>query len=165
MLDVIHRQKDIQYSSRVASHIARQQQTHRLRHIVKQLVGYIPEAQRNSDAVRDLAGYGCMTQMHVVRLLAPRLDNEDQSKDVDFSPTGIRSRWNSGLANTRRAIEQAPWQGAFDPIEGVILHEPTDDGAWGPAVVSGAARLSKITALPADQPGVIETPRVTSTAA
>ncbi len=135
MLDVIHRQKDIQYSSRVASHIARQQQTHRLRHVVKQLVGYIPESARNSDAVRDLAEYGCMTQMHVVRLMAPRLDNEDQSKDVDFSPTGIRSRWEAGLANTRRAIKQAPWQGAFDPIEGVILHEPTDDGVavLGPA--------------------------------
>ena len=74
-----------------------------------------------------------MTQMHVVRLLAPRLDDEDQSKDVDFSQAGIRSRWDAGLASTRRAIEQAPWQGAFDPIEGVILHEPEDGGIAAPA--------------------------------
>jgi NTE family protein len=131
--DVLHRQKDIQYSSRVASHIARQQQTHRLRHVVKQLVGYIPEAIRNSDAVKDLAEYGCTTQMHVVRLLAPRLANEDQTKDVDFSPTGIRERWDAGLADTRAAIALAPWQGAFDPIEGVILHEPAEERAQGPA--------------------------------
>ena len=37
MWEVTHRQKDIQYSSRVASHIARQMQTHRLRHVIKEL--------------------------------------------------------------------------------------------------------------------------------
>ena len=126
MWEVAHRQKDIQYSSRVATHIARQKQMHRLRHIIKELVGYIPETVRNSDAVRDLADYGCLTRMHVVRLLAPRLDNEDHTKDVDFSPSGIRDRWEAGYANTCRAIEQAPWQGEFDPLDGVILHEPND---------------------------------------
>jgi NTE family protein len=126
MWEVAHRQKDIQYSSRVATHIARQKQMHRLRHIIKELVGYIPETVRNSDAVRDLADYGCLTRMHVIRLLAPRLDNEDHTKDVDFSPSGIRRRWKAGYANTHRAIEQAPWQDEFDPLDGVILHEPTD---------------------------------------
>ena len=87
--EVLHRQKDIQYSSRIASHIARQQQTHRLRHVVSQLVKHIPPAQRNSELVRDLAGYGCVTQMHVVRLLAPRIDNENHTKDIDFSALGI----------------------------------------------------------------------------
>ena len=38
-----------------------------------------------------MAGYGCLTRMHVVRLLAPRLDDEDHTKDIDFSPAGIRS--------------------------------------------------------------------------
>ena len=124
MMDVQHRLKDIQYSSRVANHIMRQQQTHRLRHVVKQLSGYIPEALRSTDPVRDLIEYGCMTQMHVVRLLAPRLAREDQSKDVDFSPSGIEERWQSGLVATRNALSKAPWTGEFDPIEGVILHEP-----------------------------------------
>jgi NTE family protein len=65
--------------------------------------------------------------MHVVRLLAPRLDNEDHTKDVDFSPGGIRRRWEAGYASTRRAIAQKPWLGEFDPLEGVILHEPRED--------------------------------------
>ena len=52
------------------------------------------------------------------------LDNEDHTKDIDFSPSGIRKRWEAGYANTQRAIEQAPWKGEFDPLEGVILHEP-----------------------------------------
>ena len=124
MWEVTHRQKDIQYSSRVASHIARQMQTHRLRHVIKELLGHIPQDVRNSEEVCELAGWGCLTRMHIVRLLAPRLANEDHTKDVDFSPSGIRQRWEAGYANTQRAIEQAPWQGEFDALEGVILHEP-----------------------------------------
>src|SRR6478752_4976816 len=52
--EVLHRQKDIQYSSRVASHIARQQQTHRLRHIIKELAAFVPENLRTSEVVREL---------------------------------------------------------------------------------------------------------------
>ena len=127
MQEVMHRQKDIQYSSRVASHIARQQHTHKLRHIINELAAHIPEATRNSPAVRELTRLGCLTRMHVVRLLAPNLDQEDHTKDIDFSPSGIRMRWQAGRDNTRRTIERTPWQGDFNPLDGVILHEPPDD--------------------------------------
>jgi NTE family protein len=125
--EVLNRQKDVQYSSRIASHITRQQQTHRLRHVVSQLVRYLPDDVRKSEAVRELAGYGCVTQMHVVRLLAPRLMNENHTKDIDFTPSGIHMRRDAGYAATTRALAQAPWQGEFDPIEGVILHESMPD--------------------------------------
>jgi NTE family protein len=125
--EVLHRQKDIQYSSRIASHITRQQQTHRLRHVVSQLVRYLPDDVRKTEAVQELAGYGCVTQMHVVRLLAPRLENENHTKDIDFTPSGIRIRREAGYEATMRALRQAPWQGEFDPIEGVILHESMPD--------------------------------------
>jgi NTE family protein len=58
-----------------------------------------------------------------VRLLAPVIDGEDHTKDIDFSPTGIRARREAGYADTRRLIAQAPWEGEFDPIEGFILHQ------------------------------------------
>ena len=45
--------------------------THRLRHVIKRLVGYTLDEVRNSEAVCELAGYGCLTRMHVVRLLRP----------------------------------------------------------------------------------------------
>src|SRR5262249_46883135 len=63
MREVLHRQKDIQYSSRVASHIARQRQVHRMRHVISQLVRHVPEKDRDSPEVRELAAYGCVTQM------------------------------------------------------------------------------------------------------
>jgi NTE family protein len=125
--EVLHRQKDVQYSSRIASHITRQQQAHRLRHVISELVRHIPDDARQSEAVRNLARYGCVTQMHVVRLLAPRLENENHTKDIDFTHSGIRFRREAGYEATMKALTQAAWQGEFDPIEGVILHESMPD--------------------------------------
>jgi NTE family protein len=73
---------------------------------------------------RALSLFGVPIVMHVVTLLAPRLDNEGHTKDIDFSPSGIRMRWDAGYAHTARVLESAPWEKEFDPIEGVILHEP-----------------------------------------
>jgi NTE family protein len=61
--------------------------------------------------------------MHVVQLLAPQLDHEDHTKDVDFSPAGIRQRWDAGYAHTKAVLAREPWIGQFDPLAGVILHE------------------------------------------
>jgi NTE family protein len=120
---VMSRQKDIQYSSRAVSHIARQKQLHRLRHVIAELARKLPEDVRDSPEVRQLAAYGCLTRMNVVRLLAPPLEGEDHSKDVDFSPAGIRRRWDAGHSDTQRVLAQAPWTGDVDPLEGFILHE------------------------------------------
>ena len=48
---------------------------------------------------------------------------KNHTKDIDFSESGIRMRWQAGYNATKRALDAAPWQGEFDPLEGVILHE------------------------------------------
>jgi NTE family protein len=121
--EVAGRQKDIQYASRAKSHIARQKQIHHLRHIIRELAKQIPEKMRESSKVKELASWGCGTTMHVARLNAPRLDGEDQLKDIDFTPAGIRARWQAGYSATRRMVTLAPWNGQVDPIEGVVIHE------------------------------------------
>ena len=130
---VMSRQKDLQYSSRAASHIARQKQIHRLRHVIAELAERLPRSLRNDPEIRELSAYGCLTRMHVVRLLAPPLAGEDHSKDIDFSPEGIRARWAAGYADTARVLAQAPWTHPFDPIEGFILH----DAAAGKMICEG----------------------------
>jgi NTE family protein len=121
--DVLHRHKDVQYSSRIASHIARQKQMHRLRHVINALEAHLPASVRSRPDVQALLDHGCYTRMHVVRLLAPSLAYEDQGKDVDFSPAGIRQRWQAGYEQTSRMIERAPWVDGSDADEGVVLHE------------------------------------------
>jgi NTE family protein len=126
MAEVLNRHKDVQYSSRIASHIARQQQAHRLRHVINELAARLPETVRSDPAVRELTSYGCPTRMHVVRLLAPQLDRETHTKDIDFSPSGIMRRWDAGYLHTRSVLERAPWVGEFDPLSGVVLHDDPD---------------------------------------
>jgi NTE family protein len=126
MAEVLNRHKDVQYSSRMANQIVRLQQAHRLRHVINQLAARLPETERNSEAVRELISCGCQTRMHVVQLLAPQLDRETHTKDIDFSPRGIMRRWNAGYAHTKAVLERSPWAGKFDPLSGVVLHENPD---------------------------------------
>lgn len=123
MWQVIARHKDIQYASRAESHIARQEQIHRLRHVIHELAQRLPERDKKQPAVRELISYGCTTRMHVVRLLAPRLDGEDHTKDIDFTAAGIRARRQAGYADACKMLDAAPWLRATDSIEGVLVHD------------------------------------------
>ena len=120
--EVMARQKDVQFASRADSHIARQKQIHRLRHVIRELHKRVPAGRHDDPEVKELAAWGCGTTMHVAHLLAPRLDNEDHTKDIDFTSDGIRQRRQAGYADTLQMIEQAPWLAPADPIEGVIEH-------------------------------------------
>jgi NTE family protein len=64
--------------------------------------------------------------MHVVRLLAPVLNDETHTEDIDFSPAGIRARWQAGLANMRDVLARAPWREPVDPLAGFVLHEAAE---------------------------------------
>ncbi len=119
---VLGRQKDIQFASRAASHIDKQKQLHHLRHIIRELARRLPPSQRAEHDVQQLASWGCATTMHVVQLLAPRLDGEDHTKDIDFAAPRVRARWQAGHEDARTMLEQAPWEAPCDPMEGVVEH-------------------------------------------
>ena len=136
MWEVMNRQKDVQYSSRAAAHIKRQRQLHKMRHVIAELTKMVPEEARRNNRFGEMASYGCLTRMHVVRLLAPALDHEDHSKDIDFSASGIRRRREAGYEDTMKTLEKAPWRAPVDEIEGFILHE----ASGGRMIETAAAR-------------------------
>jgi NTE family protein len=118
---VLGRQKDIQYASRADSHIARQKQIHRLRHVIRELSRQLPAGRQGEARIKELASWGCNTTMHVAHLVAPRVEGEDHTKDIDFTATGVRARREAGAADAQRMIGRPPWLRApADPIEGVI---------------------------------------------
>jgi NTE family protein len=69
--------------------------------------------------------YGCATVMHLMPLHAPRLEGEDQSKDIDFTGAGIDARRKAGYADTRRVLEERPWENCADTMDGIIIHGAT----------------------------------------
>ncbi len=119
---VMGRTKDIQFASRADSHIARQKQIHRLRHVIRQLTQQLPVGKRDDPEVKELSSWGCGTTMHVAHLVAPRLEGEDHTKDIDFTPCGVNARREAGYVDTMKMIERAPWSEPTDPIEGVVEH-------------------------------------------
>jgi len=125
ILEAMVRQRDIQYSSRAQSHLERQRQIHRLRHVIRELEAWIPEPMRTTQAVEDLLAWGCGTTMQVIELDAPSFGDDDLHKDIDFSPTGIERRRAAGYDDTRRMIERAPWREPMDPMEGIAVYRET----------------------------------------
>jgi NTE family protein len=133
ILQAMSRQRDIQYSSRAESHLERQKQIHRLRHVIRELEQYIPEAQRDAAEVRELLGWGCGTTMQVIELDAPRLAGDDLHKDIDFSSNGIKRRWAAGYEDTVRMLEKAPWLEPPDPMEGIAVYRSDPEANPGAA--------------------------------
>jgi NTE family protein len=123
MMNVLSRQVDIQYASRADSHIPRQEHIHQLRHMVRELVRLMPEELRNTPEVKEMAGYGCGTFMHIIRINATPAGNDDLLREIDFSAEGIGRRWKAGYADTMRTLEREPWQQKIDPIVGVMVHD------------------------------------------
>lgn len=121
--NVMARLKDIQYASRAASHIARQQQIHHLRHVVREFGRLMPASMRSKPEIKELLGWGCGTVMHVLPLQAPLLEGEDHTKDIDFTPAGVKARWQAGRESARRQIAAAPWNAPTDPAKGIVVHE------------------------------------------
>lgn len=122
--EVMGREKEITYASRSESHIERQKQIHKLRRIIRELQQYIPEGAKSDAQLKELTSWGCGTTMHVLRLVAPRVADEDQNKDIDFSSSGIHARWHAGYVDAKEMIERAPWTQQSDGIEGIIQHFP-----------------------------------------
>ncbi|QCP50000.1 patatin-like phospholipase family protein [Trinickia violacea] len=116
------RQRDIQYSSRAESHLERQRQIHRLRHVIRELGKHIPEGERDSAAIQELLAWGCGTTMRVIELDAPCFNGDELHKDIDFSSSGIERRWAVGYDDTLRMLRRAPWREDPDPMEGISVH-------------------------------------------
>ncbi|MEI6002187.1 patatin-like phospholipase family protein [Paraburkholderia bengalensis] len=120
--EAMSRQRDIQYSSRAESHLERQRQIHRLRHVIRELGKHMDDSVRDSAVVKELLNWGCGTTMQVIELDAPSFGRDDLHKDIDFSTDGIRRRWDAGYADAQRMIERAPWREEPDPMEGIAIH-------------------------------------------
>ncbi len=123
LLDVMGREKDIQYASRLNNYLYHQKQLQLLRQIILRLVQKMPEELQQQTAIRQLEAYGCSRTMHVVQLLAPHLKNEDYTKDIDFSSQGIRTRRKAGYEDTVWALKHRPWQKAIEKFDAVLIHD------------------------------------------
>ena len=121
--EVNARAKDIQFASRADHNVEAENKLHRLRHVIRELGMALPENARIDPHIRELLSWGCHSTMHMLRFHAPRLPDEDASKDIDFSADGIRARWQAGHADGLRALEQRPWNTKAGVLDGILVHD------------------------------------------
>ena len=62
---------------------------------VRTLVNMLPEEQRNTPEVQDLAAYGCTSVMRLVEINAEPLQGETDSREYDFTKATIEARWQA----------------------------------------------------------------------
>jgi NTE family protein len=117
------REKDILFGSRSRGHILRQAQLHRMRRIIRELIDMLPEEQKNSERVMELAGWSCTTTMHLVEINAQPLAGETNARDYDFSRASVRARWNAGYADACRMLEKRPWNEPIDPATQMTVYQ------------------------------------------
>jgi NTE family protein len=117
------REKDILFGSRSKTHIMRQAQLHRMRRIIRELIEMLPEEQKNSPRVKELAGWSCTTTMHLVEINARPIEGETNARDYDFSRAAVQARWEAGYADTCRMLERQPWDDPVDPATQVTVYE------------------------------------------
>jgi len=117
------REKDILFGSRFRTHIMQQAQLHRMRRIIRELVDLLPDEQKHSARVQDLASWSCTTTMHLVEINGQPIEGETNARDYDFSRTAVQARWQAGYADTCRMLERQPWNDQIDPATEVTVYQ------------------------------------------
>src|SRR5262249_47901112 len=99
------REKDILFGSRSRTHIMRQAQLHRMRRIIRELIDMLPDEQKNSPRVKELASWSCTTTMHLVEINAQPIEGDTNAKEYDFSRATVQARLRAGYADTCQMLE------------------------------------------------------------
>lgn len=93
------------------------------RRAFRELVDMLPEEQKNSQRVKELAGWSCTTTMHLVEINAQPIEGENNSRDFDFSRAAVQTRWRAGYTDGCRTLERRPWDDPIDPATQVTLYQ------------------------------------------
>ena len=117
------RLKDIQYASRSTEHLEDHLTMQNLRHAIRVLASRLPEKDRKDKNMAALAALGCSSRFNIVRLIMKALPSDEQSKDIDFSRSTLRKRWDAGKADALRALRHKSWLKPLPPHVGLAVHE------------------------------------------
>jgi NTE family protein len=127
MAAVARRSKELQFASRTNMLVAMELELHKLRHALTVLEAHLPQAAFEKPEVLAAIEEGCLSVFHLIRLQAPRLAKEDQYKDIDFAKDRVQQRWGAGYRSTVHAIAAQAWHAEIGALDGVIVHDYSDE--------------------------------------
>ncbi len=123
MLDVLGRQKYIQYSSRTRMVTDTYLQRYKQDVVIKQLLAKVPE-DALTDAERALRQrLENLPQTTILHLIYQQMAFEGQAKDNDFSASSMREHWQAGYRDTQRTLRHKEWLTTAESTEGITVHD------------------------------------------
>ncbi|WP_426113055.1 patatin-like phospholipase family protein [Massilia sp. PWRC2] len=123
--DIMSRQKDIIYASRVKEHLRRHRESLDLRRALHSLSTLLPPEVRESAGVRAILERGQQHSIHIARLMMPSLAGDGAGKDIDFSPAIVKARWQAGVNDGQRLVAHKEWLEPLPPSICMRVHALT----------------------------------------
>ncbi len=128
LVEVMTRQKEIQYSSRTRAETDRFREAQKLRHAFARLVEEMPEELKKTEEFRLLSGAADHKVYSIVHLIYRAKNYEGHSKDFEFSRLSMEEHWQSGYYDTVRTLRHPEVLKRPDNPEGVFTFDVSQDG-------------------------------------
>ena len=123
ILDVMSRQKDIQYSSRTRLVTDYYMKQHRQNLITKKLLAKIPQDRLEPEERALKAKLADLPEITILHLIYQQMAYEGEAKDYEFSGTSMREHWSAGYEDTKRTLRHKDWLAMAPEDGGVIVHD------------------------------------------
>ncbi len=123
LLDVLERQKDIQYSSRTRLGTDAVAARQRLRNTLGMLLEAVPKQHLPDELVAELTPWLCDRVFNVIHLIYRAKPYEEQFKDYAFGRNAMREHWASGFADMTRSLGEPAFFVPPPREIGVVTHD------------------------------------------
>ena len=123
MMEVLARQKDIQYSSRTRLVTEYYLRLHERKVQLRTLLTRLPDdllTEAERAIKRELA---TLPNFSILHLIYQEAAYEGQVKDFEFSATSMREHWEAGLRDTRRTLTHTDWLTVPGDDRGITVHD------------------------------------------
>jgi NTE family protein len=123
MLDVLGRQKDIQYSSRTRLVTDTYRRLREKNTALKKLLAKLPD-EALDDEERELKRLlAHLPSIVILHLIYQQSAYEGAAKDYDFSAASMREHWESGYRDTSATLQHRDWLQMPSPDSGIVVHD------------------------------------------
>lgn len=123
MLEVLERQKDIQFSSRTRHGTDMVARTQRLRTALGDLIKHLPDEKIPHDLQEVLAPWLDDRVFNIVHFIYQAKSHEENFKDYAFGQFAMRAHWESGLRDTRMTLAHPEFLRLPDREAGYAVHD------------------------------------------
>lgn len=106
IVDVLERQKDIQYSSRTRRITDQLRERHAMRRTIAEALARMPDKLRTDAALRELAALAQTASINVIQLIYESKWGDHQDKDYEFKLETMREHWGIGLRDVRETLAE-----------------------------------------------------------